>query len=101
MASYTRNVDIPGKSAQEIYAKISADIDRFVEKYTGNMGKFDIERDEASKTVTLKSSMATAKLVCEEGTVRLDAKLGLIASAFKSKIDQGIDRWLEKTFPKA
>jgi len=101
MASYSRNVTIPGKSSDEIYKKISTDIDRFVEKYTGNLGKFDIERDEASKTVTLKSSMATAKLVCEEGSVRLDAKLGLLASAFRSKIDQGIDRWLEKTFPQA
>lgn len=98
MASYSRSISVPGKSADEIYTKIAADIDQFVTKYTGNM-KFDIERDAGSKTVTLKSPMATAKLVCGEGSIVLDAKLGLLASAFKGKIDAGIDRWLAKTFP--
>lgn len=97
MPSYSRSIAVSGRTSDEIYGKISTDIDRFVEKYTGGM-KFDIVRDPATKTVTLKSSMATAKLVCGEGSIVLDAKLGLLAMPFKSKIDEGIDRWVTKTF---
>jgi hypothetical protein len=98
MGSYTRNIEVPGKSASEIYQKISTDIDRFLENYAGNFGKFDVRCDPEQKSVTLHSSMATAKLTCGDGQIVLDGKLGLLASAFKAKIDDGINRWLKKTF---
>ena len=100
MPSYSRSVDVPGKTAQELYDKISADIDKFVAK--AGMGKFDIAREATSKKVTVKSSLGvTASLVCEESRIRVDAQLSLLASPFKGKIDEGINWWLNKTFPKA
>jgi hypothetical protein len=96
MPSYKRSVDIPGKSAQELYDKVAADIERFLTK--AQIGKFDINRDAGKKQVHVKSSMATLTLYCEEGRMRLDGSLSLLAMPFKGKLDEGIDRWLAKSF---
>lgn len=97
MPSYSRTVKIPGKSSQELYDKVAQDIDKFLSKGPSSF-KFDIERDPQNKEVRLKSSMATATLVCKDGALELDSKLSLLAAPFKSKIDEGIDKWLSKTF---
>jgi hypothetical protein len=96
MPSYSRQVDVPGKSAQELYDKVATDIDRFIDKAA--MGKVDVSRDPAKKQVIVKSSMLTATLFCEDGRLRLDGSLSLLATPFRSKIDEGIDRWVAKTF---
>jgi hypothetical protein len=96
MANFSRKVEIPGKTSQELYDKVSGDIDRFMSK--ASIGKFEIERNPAAKQVSVKSSMLTAQLVCEEGCIKLEAKLGLLATPFKSKIDDGINHWLKKSF---
>ncbi|MCM2278787.1 MAG: polyhydroxyalkanoic acid system family protein [Oligoflexia bacterium] len=96
MPSYNRKVQLPGKNAQELYDKVAADIQRFMEK--SGIGKFDIERDPARKQVCLKSSMVTATLLCHDGALELDAKLSLLAAPFRGKIDEGIDKWLARTF---
>ena len=97
MPSYKRRVEVPGKTSDELYAKISEDIDKLMEKIS--LGNFEVFREPSKKEVSLKSSMVTATLRCEEGAVSLDASLSLAASLFRSKIDGGIDRWLAKTFP--
>lgn len=96
MPSYNREVAVPGKSSQELFDKVSADIERFLEK-TGT-GSYDIKSDPAKKQVSVKGSMFSAVLTCSEGKITLDGSLSLLASAFRGKIDSGIDRWLEKTF---
>ena len=96
MPSYSRKIQIPGKNSQELYDKVSADIDRFLAK-TG-MGKFDVTRDASKKQLLIKSSMFSATLSCQEAAIELDAKLSLLATPFRSKIDEGIDRWIAKTF---
>ena len=45
--------------------------------------------------------MFSATLSCSDGKISLDGNLSLLATPFRSKIDQGIDRWVEKTFQKA
>lgn len=96
MPSYNRKVQVPGKTAQELYDQISTHVDQFMEK--AGVGKFEIERNASKKEVLLKSSMVTATLYCREGALELDGKLSLMAMPFKSKIDEGIDRWVAKTF---
>ena len=96
MPSYSRTVQIPGKSSQELYDKISTEIERFMEK--ASIGKFEIERDAGRKQVQVKASMLSATLICNEGSLQFDAKLSLLATPFKSKIDEGITKWLSKTF---
>jgi hypothetical protein len=95
MPSYSRKVQIPGKSAQELFDTVAAQIDRFVDKAPA---KFQIERDAGRKEVRLNSSMATATLICREGEMEVEAKLSLFAAPFRSKIDEGINKWLSKTF---
>jgi hypothetical protein len=97
MPSYSRKVQLPGKSSQELYEALAERIDRFLEK--SSFGKYELEKDSAQKEFRIKSSMFSATLRCGEGELDLDAKLSLIASAFRSKLDEGIDKWLAKTFP--
>jgi len=99
MPSYNREVQVPGKSSQELYEKVASDIGKFLEK-TGT-GSYDVKQDPAKKQVTIKGSMFSATLACTDGKISLDGNLSLLASPFRSKIDQGIDRWVEKTFRKA
>jgi hypothetical protein len=96
MASYSRTVEVPGKSSQELYDKISTEIDRFLSKTP--IGKYELQLDPKSKEVAFTSSMASATLICGEGKLVLNAKLSLFAAPFRSKLDEGIDRWIAKTF---
>lgn len=99
MPSYSRQVEVRGKSAQELYDKISNDIDGFMEKSA--IGKFDVEKNPTARQVILKSSLVNATLHCEDGRLRLEGNLSLMAMPFRSKIDDGINRWLTKNFPDA
>lgn len=96
MPSYSRKVDIPGRSSQELYDAISNDIERFMSK--ASIGKFEIERNPNDKKLLIKGSIFSATLTCREAQMQLDAQLSLIAMPFKSKLDEGITRWLNKTF---
>lgn len=96
MPSYSRKVNLPGKSSQELYDKVSEGIERFMSKAT--VGKFDIERDPVQKEVRVKGSVFSATLTCREAQMELNAQLSLIAAPFKSKLDDGITKWLAKTF---
>lgn len=96
MPSYSRTVQVPGKTAEELYEKVSSDIGRFLEKAA--VGKVDVNCDPQRKEVKVQSSMFSATLFCREGELALDGKLSLMAAAFRSKIDEGIDRWLAKAF---
>ncbi len=97
MASLQKKVQLPGKSAQQLYDKVSVDIDRFLEK--SGISKFEIQRDAQKKQVRIKSSMVNATLSCTDGCMELDGKLSLLASPFKSKIEEGIEKWVRKSFP--
>jgi hypothetical protein len=96
MPSYSRRVQVPGKSSQELYDKVSQDADRFMTK--ASLGKYEIERDPARKELRIKTSMFSAVLSCREEEMELDAKLSLLATPFKAKLDEAITRWLSKTF---
>ncbi|MBC7387239.1 MAG: polyhydroxyalkanoic acid system family protein [Cryobacterium sp.] len=98
MATYKRSIPIPGKTSAEIYDRISKAISKFQENDSGKFGKFDITTDAASKSVKLESSHVTADLQCMDGEVQLAGKLSFLASAFKSKIDSGINDWVAKAF---
>ncbi len=98
MPSYSRTISLPGKSATEIFSRISQAIGKFQEKDTGKFGKFDFNVDESEKTVQLKSTHVTALLRCKDGEVFLEGKLSFLVSAFRSRIDDGINQWIEKAF---
>lgn len=98
MPSYSRKVTLPGKSAQELYDRISEDIERFLSK-ASIPGKSEVTRDPGKKTVSVTGSLFSATLVCQDGGLELQAKLSLMAAPFRGKLDEGIDKWLAKTFP--
>lgn len=82
--------------ADSIYASVSKDIDRFLSK--SPIGNYEIKRDDASKKVAFKSSMASGTLAAKDGQLQVDISLSLIATPFKSKIDEGVTKWLAKAF---
>jgi hypothetical protein len=96
MPSYKKEVKIPGKGSQEIFDIVSTTLDKFLEK--ASVGKFDVQRDTAKKTIDIKSAVFSGQLSCHEGGIKLDASLSLMATPFKSKIDEGIDKWISKVF---
>lgn len=98
MPSYSRTIALPGNTADEIYNRISHAIGKFEEKDTGKFGKFHFSRDDGEKTVQMKSTHVTANLHCRDGEVFLEGKLSFLVSAFRSRIDAGIDQWIEKSF---
>ena len=96
MPSYSRKVKLPGKTSQELYEKVSEGIDRFLGKVS--IGKYEIERDPGQKELRVKGKIFSAVLKFQEAEIELTAQLSLLAAPFKSKLDEGITRWLAKTF---
>jgi hypothetical protein len=96
MPSYSRRVQIPGKSSQELYNVIDTEIDRFLSK--SSLGKYEVERDAGRKELRIKSSMFSGTLSCREAEMELSGQLSFLAAPFKSKLDDGIDRWMSKVF---
>lgn len=99
MPSYSRTVTVNAQSAQSLYDKVSAEIDRFLQKSA--IGEYEVERDPGAKTVRAKASLFSAELKCEDQRIELEVKLSLLAAPFKGKLNEGITRWLEKHFPGA
>ncbi len=98
MPAYTKTVKVPGRSAQDLFEKISKDIGPMIEKWGVSQG-VELTHDPATRQLYLKSSLISATLTCSEGCMVLDAKLSLLALPFRSKIDEQIDRWVSKSFP--
>jgi hypothetical protein len=96
MASFAKTFPIPGKSSEDIYGAVSTHIDHFLSKTP--IGNVEVSRDDGSKKVSFKSSMASGTLTAKEGALSVEVSLSLLASAFKGKIEEGITRWLSKTF---
>lgn len=96
MPSHSKEFKVPGRSADELYEKVSSDIDRFLQKTP--ISGYELERNAAKKCVLLKSSMVTATLQCRDGLLHFEGKLSFVALPFRSQIDQGIEKWLAKAF---
>lgn len=98
MPSYQKKIPVPGKSASELYEKVSTSVDKFLNNYSGQLGQFDIEKFPADQKVKIKSKFLTAELSCSDGCFELDGSISLMAYPFKSKIDEGIEKWINKHF---
>ncbi len=97
MPAYSKQVRIPGKSAQELFDKISHDIEGLMNGM--KVGSIKLDRDPAKKQVQVKASMFSATLSCTDGTLTLDAQLSLLALPFRSRIDEHVEKWVAKSFP--
>ena len=82
--------------ADSIYASVAKDIDRFLSK--SPIGNYEVNRNDASKEVSFKSSMASGTLAAKDGQLQVDIKLSLLATPFKGKIEEGVTKWLAKAF---
>ncbi len=96
MAKFSKNFSIPGKSADLIYTAVSGGIEHFLNKTP--VGSHQVTRNDSSKQVAFKSSMASGTLTAVEGELQVEISLSLLATPFKSKLDEGVTQWLNKTF---
>jgi Putative polyhydroxyalkanoic acid system protein (PHA_gran_rgn) len=96
MASFTKKFQIPGKQADAIYVAVAGDIDRFLSKTP--LSNVEVKRNETARQVSFKSSMASGSLSAKDGELAVEVSLSFLATPFKSKIDEGITKWLIKTF---
>jgi hypothetical protein len=96
MAKFSQKFPVPGKPAAAIYAAISTSIETFISKTP--LGTADIQRDEAAKSVSFKAGMASGVLTASDNELQVDISLSLLASPFKGKIEEGVTKWLNKTF---
>ena len=96
MASFSKKFEIPGKTSDAIYSAVATDIDRFLSKTP--LTNVNVTREDAMKKVTFKSSMASGTLLAKDGELSVEVSLSLLASAFKGKIEEGVTKWLNKTF---
>lgn len=97
MLSYSRRVDIPGKSAQELYDAVAKGVDQFLAKVP--IGSYEVDKRPGDQELEITASMFNAILIFKEGAIELEAKLSILAAPFRRKLDEGIDYWLAKTFP--
>jgi hypothetical protein len=99
MPNFSRTLKIPGKTSEELYAKLSAELEHFMAK--ASFGKIEISRDATLKQIGIKASLFKAHLTCEEEALRVEAELSLMAAPFRKKIDEVIDRWISQNFPES
>lgn len=96
MASFSKTFPVPGKMADAIYTSVTQDIDRFLTK--SPIGSYELKKDDASKKVEFKSSMASGTLAAKDGQLQVDISLSFLATPFKGKIEEGVTKWLAKAF---
>ena len=96
MPSYSKTVQVKGKSPHELYTVVSVEIEGFLQKTP--LKEYKLHRDEGKKQIKIESSFMNATLHCEIDTLRLEGSLSFLAMPFKSKLDEGIEKWVKKTF---
>ena len=99
MANYTRQVTIPGKSAEELFTTMSTELEPMLKR--AQMGSFVMDQDASAKELKIKGSLFSATLTCKDARMDLDVKLSMLATPFRSKIDETITKFISKTFPTA
>lgn len=96
MAKFTKSFNIPGKNGQMIYQAISENIEKFLSKTP--IGEHELKKDDAKKEISFKASMASGTIRAQDDGVHVDISLSLLATPFKGKLEEGINKWLSKTF---
>ncbi len=96
MPSHNKKFPLPGKTSANIYDAVSKNIDLFLSKTP--IGNCEVKKDDAGKKVSFKASMASGTLTAEEGQLNVELSLSLMATPFKGKIDEGIEKWLSRAF---
>ncbi len=76
--------------------KVSETIDQFLGHSA--LGAVEIRRVEATSTVEIVSKVARATLIASDGALVLQAELSLIAMPFRSKLDEGLEKWRQRHF---
>jgi len=98
MPSHSKSFPVPGYNSSQIYEEVAKQIDSFLSKTP--LGEYKVERLAQKQTVTFKASMASGSLIAKDGQLHVDLSLSLLATPFKSKIDEGIEKWLKRSFTK-
>ena len=85
----------PGKSADEIYAKVDTVMEHIAAKMS-----LDYQRDAEAKTGKVSKMGVSGAYLCRDGEVTVDLKFPmLIPGPMRQKVQDDIERKLEGLFP--
>lgn len=98
MAKLKKTFSVPGFDADSIYEKMIKDIDKWKTSNEAMLGKIEIQNDPSHNKLSFTSKWVSAHLFCEDNVITIEAELGLFAMPFKSKVEEGIAKWIQKSF---
>lgn len=102
MPAFKKTISVPGLKKDEIYARVKTEVGRAQEKLkdsTNPLAKFDVNfRDEICE-VGVKAKLFSGSLTFRDGQVEATFDLSILATPFRSQIDEQIDRWVTRAFP--
>lgn len=96
MPAYKKNVKVSGKTAQELFDRINGEIEKFLTK--ASIGDFKVKRHADKRQFAIESKLFNATLDCKDGELDLKGSLSMFALPFRAKIDEGIDKWIARSF---
>lgn len=96
MPTYKKTVKVAGKTGQELFDRINTEIERFLTK--ASIGNFEVKRLPEKRQFAIESKLFNATLDCKDGLLDLNGSLSMFALPFRAKIDEGIDKWIAKSF---
>jgi hypothetical protein len=99
MPKYSKTFSLPGVSAEVSFTKILKEAETWKTSLESMLGAVEIASEQAKKELSFSSKWVKASLICKEDAVQVDAELSMFAMPFKSKVDEGIERWIKKSFP--
>jgi len=94
MPAYKKKIKAPGQSADVLFKLVSGGLEGFLKKM--GISDFEIKTNASKKQIELESKFFSATLIARKDELELDGSLSLLAMPFKSKIDEGIEKWIQK-----
>lgn len=95
MPRYEKEISVKGKSQAELYKKISKEIEDLLKRFRMD-SSLNYERLDAEHAFQVKHQHFTARLEVLDGKIILAGELSWIASAFRGRIDSGIEQWVKE-----
>jgi hypothetical protein len=92
MAAYQREVKLGGISADELFGLLTRESGRLGDLLPGGV---TIKPVPEKRCFDISGSVFKGTISCRDGVVSVDGQLGFLASAFRSKIDSEIDKWVK------
>ena len=94
MPKLHKRIEIPGQSARDLFARIRSEMEQSLARAGVDGAKLSLRESEC--VVEVSHAMIAGTIRCHEGAIEVDAKLSLLATPFRSKIEGWFEAWGKK-----